>query len=94
MCIRDSEEFKAEMRRHFPDEGVALDRYVDLLSEVSAKVPRFFAGQAMPRSVGVLYSKLRRLWLPDYFFKTTREVLEGLTSNQQLIGVLTAQWGD
>ncbi|WP_296130281.1 NAD(P)/FAD-dependent oxidoreductase [Pseudomonas sp. Ga0074129] len=92
--VAGREEFKAEMRRHFPDEGVALDRYVDLLSEVSAKVPRFFAGQALPRSVGVLYSKLRRLWLPDYFFKTTREVLEGLTSNQQLIGVLTAQWGD
>lgn len=92
--VAGREEFKAEMRRHFPNEGVALDRYVDLLSEVSAKVPRFFAGQALPRSVGVLYSKLRRLWLPDYFFKTTREVLEGLTSNQQLIGVLTAQWGD
>lgn len=92
--VAGREEFKAEMRRHFPDEGVALERYVDLLSEVSAKVPRFFAGQALPRSVGVLYSKLRRLWLPDYFFKTTREVLEGLTSNQQLIGVLTAQWGD
>ncbi|WP_397377046.1 phytoene desaturase family protein [Pseudomonas sp.] len=92
--VAGREEFKVEMRRHFPDEGVVLDRYVDLLSEVSAKVPRFFAGQALPRSVGVLYSKLRRLWLPDYFFKTTREVLEGLTSNQQLIGVLTAQWGD
>lgn len=92
--VAGREEFKAEMRRHFPGEGAALDRYVDLLSEVSAKVPRFFAGQALPRSVGVLYSQLRRLWLPDYFFKTTREVLEGLTSNQQLIGVLTAQWGD
>ena len=26
--------------------------------------------------------------------RTTREVLEGLTGNQELIGVLTAQWGD
>lgn len=92
--VAGRDEFKAEMLRHFPAEGAVLDRYVDLLSEVSAKVLRFFAGQAMPRSVGMLYSKLRRLWLPDYFFKTTREVLEGLTDNQQLIGVLTAQWGD
>ena len=92
--VAGREEFKAEMARHFPGEVAVLERYVDLLSEVSAKVPRFFAGQALPRSLGMLYSKLRRLWLPDYFFKTTREVLEGLTDNQELIGVLTAQWGD
>ena len=92
--VAGREEFKAEMARHFPGETAVLERYVDLLSEVSAKVPRFFAGQALPRSLGMLYSKLRRLWLPDYFFKTTREVLEGLTDNQELIGVLTAQWGD
>ena len=29
-----------------------------------------------------------------YARKTTRETLEGLTRNQRLIGVLTAQWGD
>lgn len=92
--VAGRDEFKAELKLHFPDEAQAIDRYVDLLSEVSAKVPRFFAGQALPRSLGMLYSKLRRWWLPDYFFKTTREVLEGLTQNQQLIGALTAQWGD
>ena len=92
--VAGRDEFKAEIKLHFPDEAAAIDRYVDLLSEVSAKVPRFFAGQALPRSVGMLYNKLRRWWLPDYFFKTTREVLEGLTQNQELIGLLTAQWGD
>jgi all-trans-retinol 13,14-reductase len=92
--VAGREEFKAEIKLHFPQEAAAIDRYVELLSEVSAKVPRFFAGQALPRSIGMLYSRLRRWWLPDYFFKTTREVLEGLTQNQELIGVLTAQWGD
>ena len=92
--VAGRDEFKAEIKRHFPAEAAAIDRYVDLLSEVSAKVPRFFAGQALPRSLGVLYSKLRRYWLPDYFFKPTLEVLEGLTDNRELIGLLTAQWGD
>lgn len=92
--VAGREEFKAEVKQHFPQEAAAIDRYVDLLSEVSAKVPRFFAGQALPRSLGVLYSKLRRQLLPDYFFKTTLEVLEGLTQNRELIGLLTAQWGD
>lgn len=92
--VAGREEFKAEMKQHFPGEAAAIDRYVELLSDVSARVPRFFAGQALPRSLGMLYAKLRRLWLPAYFFKSTREVLEGLTQNQELIGVLTAQWGD
>jgi all-trans-retinol 13,14-reductase len=88
------DEFKAEIRRHFPEEGAAIDRYVELISEVSQKIPRFFAGQALPRTLGVLYNRLRRHLFPAYFFQSTRQVLEGLTSNQQLIGVLTAQWGD
>ena len=92
--VAGREAFKAEIKRHFPEDAAAIDAYVALLSEVSARVPRFFAGQALPRWLGMLYAKLRRLWLPAYFFKTTREVLEGLTQNQQLIGVLTAQWGD
>ena len=28
------EEFKAEIKRHFPEEGAAIDRYVELISEV------------------------------------------------------------
>lgn len=92
--VAGREEFKAEIKQHFPEEAAAIDRYVELLSEVSAKVPRFFAGQVLPRSLGVLYNKLRRYWLPDYFFKPTLEVLEGLTNNRELIGLLTAQWGD
>lgn len=86
--------FKAEVKKHFPAEAPAIDRYVDLISEVSKLTPRFFAGQALPRRLGVLYNKLRTRLFPDYFFKTTREVLESLTSNEELIGVLTAQWGD
>lgn len=88
------DEFKAEIKRHFPEEGAAIDRYVELISEVSQKIPRFFAGQALPRPLGVLYNRLRRRLFPAYFFQSTRQVLESLTDNQQLIGVLTAQWGD
>lgn len=88
------EEFKQEMKFHFPDEGEAIDTYVEMLSKVSSLVPRFFAGQAMPQMVGGLYNKVREKILPDYFFQTTYDVLSTLTDNQKLISVLTAQWGD
>ncbi len=92
--VAGREEFKQEMKFHFPDEAEAIDAYVDLLSKVSSMVPRFFAGQAMPRIAGAAYNKFRSRLLPDYFFKSTYEVLSDLTDNQELIGVLTAQWGD
>ena len=88
------EEFKQEMKFHFPDEADAIDTYVDMLSKVSSLVPRFFAGQALPKLAGGLYNKVRGRFLPDYFFKSVYEVLSELTDNQDLIGVLTAQWGD
>ncbi len=88
------QDFKAEMKARFPDDAKAIDAYVELLYKVSSLVPRFFAGQALPRIVGVPYNKIRHKLLPDYFYKTTYEVLSGLTDNQKLIGVLTAQWGD
>ena len=86
--------FRAEMKRHFPGEAEAIDRYVARIKSVSALVPRFFAGQGMPRVLARGYNRVRRHFLPDYFFKTTRQVLEELTSNQELISVLTGQWGD
>lgn len=92
--LAGKEAFKEEMKKQFPNESLAIDQYVDLLYKVSSLVPRFFAGQALPRFAGQIYNKVRHKLLPDYFFKTTYEVLSGLTTNQELIGVLTAQWGD
>ncbi len=92
--VAGREQLAAALKQQFPDEAAAIDRYLALLGEVNEQVPKFCAGQTLPRRLGMLYSRLRRRLLPDYFFKTTREVLEGLTRNEQLIGVLTGQWGD
>lgn len=92
--LAGKEAFKAELKTQFPGEEKAIDDYVSMLYKVSSKVPKFFAGQALPRIIGVPYNKIRHKLLPDYFFKTTYEVLSELTSNQELISVLVAQWGD
>jgi all-trans-retinol 13,14-reductase len=86
--------FKEELKRSFPDESVAIDTYVDMIYEVSKKVPKFFAGQAMPKFAGEMYNKVRHKLVPDYFSKTAHEVLTQLTDNPELIGVLCGQWGD
>jgi all-trans-retinol 13,14-reductase len=89
-----TDNFKEALKFRFPEEDAAIDAYVDLLYKCSSLVPKYFAGQALPKLPGTLYNKFRDKLLPDFFSKTTYEVLSELTDNQKLIGVLTAQWGD
>ncbi|MBB3168780.1 phytoene desaturase family protein [Simiduia aestuariiviva] len=88
------ENFVADLKARFPEDTAAIDAYMALLLQLSRKVPFFFAAQALPRWFARLYRPLRKFMLPACAFQTTQEVLSGLTDNQQLIGVLTGQWGD
>ncbi len=92
--VSGSANFIDGLAGHFPEEREAIERYVALIRRVSTLTPRFFAGQTMPRRLARIYNRLRRALLPKEFFQTTREVLEGLTDNRELISVLTGQWGD
>jgi all-trans-retinol 13,14-reductase len=93
--VAGRENFAAELKRRFPAEGEAIDRYVDLVQRVARAVPKFFAGQAMPSPLGRAYAAMvRDRLVPPEMLRTTREVLESLTQDQELIGVLTGQWGD
>lgn len=92
--VAGRENLIAELKGHFPDESDAIDQYFELVKRVSGSMQAYFAGQAMPPRLARLYEKIRPLRVPRACFKSTREVLESLTSNQQLIAVLTGQWGD
>jgi len=92
--VAGKENFAAELKKHFPAEADAIDRYVALVYKVARSVPRFFMGQALPPRLARAYARVRERFVPDETLQTTREVLEGLTRNQELIGVLTGQWGD
>ena len=48
----------------------------------------------MPPAFARVYNRIRRWLVPKETLMTVREVLESLTQNQELIGVLTGQWGD
>ena len=86
--------FKAELKKHFPEEAQAIDRYVDLVYKVARSVRRFFFAQAMPPGFARVYNRIRRWLVPKETLMNVRDVLESLTKNQELIGVLTGQWGD
>lgn len=84
----------AALIERFPAEQQAIRAYGDLVAKVAAKSRVFFAGQTLPPWLARCYNRLRPWLLRKEFFQSTRQVLENLTDNQQLIAVLTAQWGD
>ena len=92
--IAGRENFVDELAKHFPNERKIIEDYVQLIRKISSETPKFFAGQAMPSWMSKAYNLVRPFLVSKEFFKTTRDVLEGMTQNQELISVLTGQWGN
>jgi all-trans-retinol 13,14-reductase len=84
----------ASLKAHFPQEARAIDAYLALVDRVARSAPKFFAAQAMPPLLAKAYRAVRPMMVPKECFQTARQVLEGLTRNQELIAFLTGQWGD
>lgn len=90
------EEFKAQLKEYFPDRAdqQAIDDYIQLTFDVAKASGSFFASRAIPKVSRFLFGGLMRRRLNKIASKTTREVLESITKNEKLIGVLTGQFGD
>ena len=86
--------FRTYMVSRFPDEEAAIDGYLEAVkSAVSASLP-FNLSKTLPGPLGTVAGPLMRRDYYKWSDRTTREVLEELTDDQRLIGVLTAQFGD
>jgi phytoene dehydrogenase-like protein len=86
--------FTERMKEYFPGEAKAIDRYVELVGEASRATSLFFAEKAIPPLAARVAGRLLRARFLKHASRTTAEVLGELTSNRELIAVLTAQWGD
>jgi all-trans-retinol 13,14-reductase len=88
-----TDEFKAQMKAYFPGEEKAIDEYVELIYATQKKQRWFFAEKILPNFWSwLLGNRLRKAGLTGN--KTTLEVLQSLTKNKKLIGVLSGQYGD
>lgn len=86
--------FRKELVRRFPDEEASIDQYMKMLKQVDSAMPLLTLQKILPKPAAKLTEWLRRRREPEWLNRTTREVLESITDNQQLIAVLTGQWGD
>jgi all-trans-retinol 13,14-reductase len=83
-----------KMIGYFPEEEKAIREYVNLIFEVSKTSRNFFIEKTLsPFWSKLLGGYMRRPYL-KYSRMITYDVLRGLTKNEELIKVLTGQYGD
>lgn len=92
--VKGVSSFKEKLVEYFPDEEKAIHNYVDLVFKANAAGRSFQMNKALPKWLSkLLYKNMTK---PFFGFAngTTYEVLRTLTDNEELIKVLTAQYGD
>jgi all-trans-retinol 13,14-reductase len=89
-----TEHLRADLHEWFPEERAAIDRYLELVRAANKRGQLYFMEKALPGPLAAVAGPLLRASALRAARKTTLEVLEGLTKDPRLIGVLTGQWGD
>jgi len=92
--VSDPERFAAKLKSYFPTESAAINCYLKTVQTAARASELYFAEKAIPRPLAFLFGGLMRAPFIHWARRTTAEVLAGFTKNQELIGLLTAQWGD
>ncbi|MDM0071691.1 hypothetical protein [Variovorax sp. J31P207] len=82
------------LKTRFPKESHAIDEYRSLIGKVSKPSGPFFAEKAMPEEVAEKFYEKICAEFHGYSRQTTIDVLPSLTSIEELIAVLCANWGD
>ena len=92
--VKGYENYRATLHGYFPSDKDAIDQYLAKVVATVKKAQMFFAEKAVPPVVSTLFGGMMRRPTLKEATRTTREVLEELTQTQELIGVLTGQFGD
>jgi all-trans-retinol 13,14-reductase len=93
-AIAGKEEFRDNLLQAFPDEEAAIDRYLELLQQVSSGLSAYGVGRVLSPWQQMIAAPFMKWQTPDCLFRNTYDVLSELTSNKDLIAVLCGQWGD
>ena len=88
--------FNDKLKKYFSTEKdkITIDKYFSLLTEVKNLGSSFYIEKTLPIFISKIFGNFLRRSTLKFSDKTTLEVLRGLTDNKELIGVLTARYGD
>lgn len=79
---------------YFPDEEKAIRLYYDLITRTANHSTTFFSEKTMPGWVSWVFGKLMKRGFDNQSHRITYDVIRGLTQNEKLIAVLSAQCGN
>lgn len=88
------ERLRAQLKEYFPAEAKAIDGYLGAVRSAQKASGLYFAEKAIPRPAARLAGRFMRAPFLRWAARNTLDVLNQFTQNQELIGLLTAQWGD
>lgn len=93
---RGKEKCRLQLKQYFPSSRdiESIDRYFRMLEEVDDLGLGYYLDKTLPKGMSKIIGPVLRRPLLRYSDQTTRKVLESITDNEMLIGVLTTQYGD
>lgn len=92
--VKGVENFKAKLTEYFPDEKEAIEAYVDMVFAAGRTSQKYYMDKALPPLMSkVIGGSMRKPFL-KFSDRTTYDVLSSLTKNEELIKVLSGQYGD
>ncbi|PWI31040.1 FAD-dependent oxidoreductase [Flavobacteriaceae bacterium LYZ1037] len=92
--VKGVKNFKAKMISYFPEEEQAINTYIDLVFKAVKTSKNYYISKAISPFWNTIFGKYLKKPFHKYSDKTTYDVLSSLTKNEELIKVLTAQYGD
>ena len=92
--VRGVQNFKEQLYEYFPLEKEAIDHYVRLVFESTKTSQKFFMEKALPPLMSTFVGGFMRSAYYKFSDQTTYDVLKSLTDDEQLIKVLSGQYGD
>ncbi|CAL2089723.1 all-trans-retinol 13,14-reductase [Tenacibaculum sp. 190524A05c] len=92
--VKGVKNFKAKMISYFPEEEKAINTYIKLVFEAVKTSKNYYISKTISPLLNTLIGGFLKKPFYKYSDKTTYEVLKSLTNNEELIKVLTGQYGD
>ncbi|MDO6471768.1 NAD(P)/FAD-dependent oxidoreductase [Maribacter sp. 1_MG-2023] len=92
--VKGAKNFKKQMIAYFPEEEKAINSYVDLVFKAVKTSKNYYISKGIAPIWNTLFGKYLKKPFYKFSDRTTYEVISSLTSNETLIKVLTAQYGD
>jgi len=93
-AVAGKQAFRDNLVRQFPAEQDAIDAYMNLLRRVGRALGDLGMEKVLKPWQRKLAAPVMKFRTPDFMYRSTYDVLSGLTRDDDLIATLCGQWGD